>query len=345
MSLLFRAVTHHAQQWPDSTALQGAESALTYAQLAQQLQLGGHELHKAGIKALGLLADNGLAWAVADLSALFANILVVPLPPFFSPQQLQHAIRDSGLDAILTDQPERVEKLLGDQIHRVDSAAFGGLHMLKLDAPSAANIPARSAKITYTSGTTGQPKGVCLSREAMESVAQSLCNASQASPQDRHLCLLPLSTLLENIGGIYVPLLAGACSTVLPLHQVGLQGAAALDVGQMLKSLHESRASSAIMVPQMLHAVVAALSMGAAKPAQLRFIAVGGAPVSLRLLISAQRLGLPVFEGYGLSECASVVAVNAPGANKPGSVGKPLPHVKLKFAGLSWGNLASSMMT
>jgi long-subunit acyl-CoA synthetase (AMP-forming) len=92
------------------------------------------------------------------------------------------------------------------------------------------------------------------------------------------------------------------------------------------------RASSAIMVPQMLHALVVALGMGARAPATLRFIAVGGAPVSPRLLDGAQQLGLPVYEGYGLSECASVVAVNSPEASKPGSVGKPLPHVKLRFA-------------
>jgi long-subunit acyl-CoA synthetase (AMP-forming) len=82
----------------------------------------------------------------------------------------------------------------------------------------------------------------------------------------------------------------------------------------------------------MLHALVAALGMGGQTPASLRFIAVGGAPVSPRLLVGAQQFGLPVYEGYGLSECSSVVAVNAPGANKPGSVGKPLPHVKLRFA-------------
>jgi long-chain acyl-CoA synthetase len=333
MSLLFRAVTRHVQQWPDAPALQGAESALTYAELAQQLQCVSSELHKSGVKSLGLLADNGVAWAVADLSALFANILLVPLPPFFSAQQLLHAIRDSGVDAILTDQPERVEELLGGQCRRIASDAFGGLHMVQLASPSGVEVPAHTAKITYTSGTTGQPKGVCLSRDAMENVAQSLCNASLASPEDRHLCLLPLPTLLENIGGIYVPLLAGACSCVLPLRQVGLQGAAALDVGQMLKSLHECRADTIIMVPQMLHAMVAALGMGAPAPKQLRFIAVGGAPVSLRLLAHAQQMGLPVYEGYGLSECASVVAVNAPGFNKPGSVGKPLPHVRLKFAG------------
>lgn len=60
----------------------------------------------------------------------------------------------------------------------------------------------------------------------------------------------------------------------------------------------------------------------------LRFAAVGGAPVTPRLLGRAAALVLPVFEGYGLSECASVVCLNTPDANRLGSVGHPLPHVR-----------------
>jgi long-subunit acyl-CoA synthetase (AMP-forming) len=59
---------------------------------------------------------------------------------------------------------------------------------------------------------------------------------------------------------------------------------------------------------------------------------VGGAPVSTGLLERAESAGLPVFEGYGLSECASVVCLNAPGARRPGSVGRPLPHARVRIA-------------
>jgi long-chain acyl-CoA synthetase len=333
-SLVVQALARHAEQCPEATALQGADSSLSYAALHARVQHLAGELKAADIRMLGLLADNGIDWAVADLAALAAGIPCVPLPPFFSAQQLAHAIRNSGADVVLTDQPGRMQELLGGQGQPLPLQFTGNLAALRLPVHAdAAAVPAHTAKITYTSGTTGQPKGVCLSREAMETVAQSLCQASAANKADRHLCLLPLSTLLENIGGIYVPLLAGACSCILPLRQVGLQGASALDVNVMLRAMHAQRASSVIMVPQLLHALVAALGTGGAAPATLRFIAVGGAPVSPRLLAAAQQYGLPVFEGYGLSECASVVAVNAPGAIKPGSVGKPLPHVKLRFAG------------
>ncbi len=332
-SLVVQALARHAGQRPEAIAIQDGDSALGYADLYARVQHLAGELQAGNINMLGLLADNGIDWAVADLAALSAGIPCVPLPAFFSAQQLVHAIGNSGVDVVLTDQSGRVQEFLGGQGQPLPLKFSGNLAALRLPAhDDAAALPAHTAKITYTSGTTGQPKGVCLGREAMETVAQSLCEASAANETDRHLCLLPLSTLLENIGGIYAPLLAGACSCILPLRQVGLQGASALDTGVMLQAMHAQRASSAIMVPQMLHALVAALGMGGKAPATLRFIAVGGAPVSPRLLAAAQQYGLPVYEGYGLSECASVVAVNTPGANRPGSVGKPLPHVKLRFA-------------
>ena len=331
-SLVVQALARHAEQRPEAIALQGADSSLSYTDLHARVRHLAGELEAANIKMLGLLADNGIDWVVADLAALAAGIPCVPLPPFFSAQQLAHAMRNSGVDVVLSDQSGRMQELLGGQGQPVPLQFAGNLTALRLPGHDAvAALPPRTAKITYTSGTTGQPKGVCLSREAMETVAQSLCQASAANENDRHLCLLPLSTLLENIGGIYVPLLAGACSCVLPLRQVGLQGASALDVGVMLQAMHAQHASSVIMVPQLLHALVAALGMGGTAPTTLRFIAVGGAPVSPRLLAAAQQYGLPVFEGYGLSECASVVAVNTPHAHKPGSVGRPLPHVQLQI--------------
>jgi long-subunit acyl-CoA synthetase (AMP-forming) len=166
----------------------------------------------------------------------------------------------------------------------------------------------------------------------METVADSLGIASGASRDDRHLCLLPLATLLENIGGLYAPLLAGATVCLPRLATVGLSGSSGLDVGRLIAALIDWRASTAIMVPQMLQALVTAGQAGATLPRTLRYLAVGGAPVSSKLLADAQALGLPVHEGYGLSECGSVVAVSRPGEVRSGSVGKPLPHVRIAFA-------------
>lgn len=333
MSMLSETLRRQAARSPDSIALRGAQAELSYAELQLAVSSNQDNLLTQGISVLGLLADNGIHWAVADLAAMAANIPLVPIPLFFSPQQILHVVRDTGMDGLLTDQPAVVMPLL--QVAGIKSQSVGqlaGLSLIRLfDLPAKA-LPPDTAKITYTSGTTGEPKGVCLSLAQMETVASSLRDATLAKPADRHLCLTPLSTLLENIGGVYTPLLSGASCHLLPLAQVGLNGASGLDVGLMLQALHATKASSAIMAPQMLQALVAAGERGSAMPADLRFVAVGGAPVSAQLLVKAYVLGLPVYEGYGLSECSSVLALNTPAAFCPGSVGRPLPHTSIRIA-------------
>lgn len=333
MSRIIAALQRHAASDPMKMALQDETSALTYGELPLEIELLANQLRSCAPRALGILADNGKDWALADLAAHAAGIPTIPLPLFFSATQITHVVRTAGIDLVLTDQPERLRIAL--QRPELPAAPFYGalqqvrLHTAAADVPS---LPAGTQKVTFTSGTTGEPKGVCLSRDAMETVAESLGFASNASRDDRHLCLLPLATLLENIGGIFAPLLAGATVCLPRLAAVGLSGSSGLDVGRLLAALHAGRASSAIMVPQMLQAVVAAAQAGAAMPRSLRYLAVGGAPVSGRLLENARALGLPVYEGYGLSECGSVVAVNRPGERRDGSVGKPLPHIRINVA-------------
>lgn len=331
------AIGMHARNVPENIALRGAGYELSYADLHGSMHQTAEFLKESGARCVALALDNSPAWAVLDLGAMLAGITVVPLPFFFSAQQVVHSIRDAGADRLVTDQPQYYEKLLavaGMAVGAKVAIEVNGMMLteFRLLGIDAVNLPPMTAKITYTSGTTGQPKGVCLSGKALGQVSSSLLAASGAEAADRHLSTLPLSTLLENIGGIYVPLLAGVCSSLLPLAEVGLSGASGLDVARMLAALDEQQASSTIMTPEMLLGMVKALEAGYPLPQRLRFIAVGGAPVAPRLLMRAQARGLPVFEGYGLSECASVVALNTKRDHLLGSVGKPLPHVRLRFA-------------
>jgi long-subunit acyl-CoA synthetase (AMP-forming) len=172
-----------------------------------------------------------------------------------------------------------------------------------------------------------------LEASALNQVALSLLEATRARPTDRHLSILPLSTLLENIAGLYVPLLAGATTILMPSAQVGLSGATGLNIATMMEALNASRATTTVLTPELLNALVSAIEAGYTKPPYLRFVAVGGASVSPQLLNRSAAIDLPVYEGYGLSECASVVALNTSHSKKIGSVGKPLPHVTIRFGG------------
>lgn len=327
MSEVLDAIGRHA-----GLALSDGETGFTYPELAGIIGQIAAQLRTSGAKIVGIALDNSPLWGALDLGVLEAGLVCVPLPGFFSHAQLAHVIQDAGIDTILTDRPD-VFSLLAKVEEILDREACGRKYAeMRCRVKAAAKLPVDTAKITYTSGTTGNPKGVCLDSRAIEAVAKSLLQASRANANDRYLSVLPLSTLLENIGALYVALLAGGQCHLLPLEKVGLEGAAKLDAERMARAFCEFRASCAILTPQLLQGLVGFLEKSLLDLPHLRFLAVGGAPVSGRLLSRAGELGLPVFEGYGLSECASVVSLNTASNHRIGSVGRPLPHVDLKFA-------------
>ncbi len=193
-------------------------------------------------------------------------------------------------------------------------------------------VPAGIAKVTFTSGTTGTPKGVCLSSEQQQSVAAILAAQTAKLGLRRHLCVLPLAVLLENVAGAYAALLSGADIVLPRLAEVGLRGSCGFDPGILFAAIERFRPDSMILLPQMLKALVRWLKASGKRVEALKFVAVGGARTAAELILEARALGLPVYEGYGLSECCSVVALNLPGADCPGSVGRPLPGREIRIS-------------
>jgi len=338
MNPLSIAISQYAQETPAAIAIENSTTSLTYADVSKAVTKLANELGTHHLNAIALLADNGPAWCIADLACLQAEVMLAPIPHFFTPQQIAHLLRSAGIDALLcqTTHSEQLQQLLTTLDIKQEppvtlTLAGQSLHLIRLHLTKI-QLPEACAKVTFTSGSTGEPKGVCLQAATMQTVSRSLAHVTGANKKDRHLSLLPYATLLENIGGIYAPLLSGATVVSPSLADVGLSGSSGLDVQRFVGMLIQSRATTCIMIPQMLHALVAAIEAGAPQPHTLRFIAVGGAPVSEQLLQRAAALGFPVYEGYGLSEASSVVAVNSPSHHKPGSVGHILPHAKVRFA-------------
>ncbi|AUN95187.1 AMP-binding protein [Pseudazoarcus pumilus] len=307
----------------DRAVLRGGKRSLSGAQVVEQVARRAALLRRHDCRRVALALDNDIDWVLWDLALLVGGRVSVPLPPFFSPAQVRHVLESAGVDAVVTENP-RIWAAAGfvRRVGRLLGRAVAGPPPL----------PAGTSKITYTSGTTGQPRGVCLAAAAMLAVADGVRSVTPADAVRRHLCVLPLAVLLENVAGVYAPLLAGAEVVLPPLHEVGFTGGAGMDSARLLAALSRQRPGSLILMPQLLRLLVDAAEGGGVLPDSLRFVAVGGARVAPALLQRAEVLGVPVFEGYGLSECASVVCLNTPAGRRPGTVGRALPQCELRIA-------------
>jgi long-chain acyl-CoA synthetase len=345
MQAIFDRIARFAAERPDHTAVADGRASLNYLQLQQEIERIASALH---LQRIGLLLANGCAWAVLDLAMQRRGATCIPMPAFFSNSQLRHVIADAGLEVIITDQPSRAVELAQAPLATEITVAGKQLACCFTRQTQHHALPARVAKVTYTSGTTAQPRGVCLTDVATERVTVSLSVAVGATGEDKTLTLLPLSSLLANIAGIYAPLYSGSTAYVPDLADCGILGSTGVCADQLIATLQRYQPTVTVLVPHLLKALVEAATRGVHLPSSLRYIAVGGAPVSKALLKRARALGLPVYEGYGLSEAASVVSLNVPGQDCIGSVGHPLPHVSVRIAAdgeiMVGGNLFSGYL-
>lgn len=330
MNELLNRLAERASTCPDNIILEGSKTKLTTSELYAAIKIFADALQAANVTRLGLLAENSPGWVIADLACQLAGLCLIPLPHFFSDSQLLNSIERAGVDAVLTDNPDRLRQITPSHTVPFECGEEFRLTLNAIDTPKVQSLPDGTQKITFTSGSTGAPRGVCLDDNQQLRVADALRTAIGIDAP-HHLCLLPLSTLLENIGGVYVPLLANGTVIIPPGADIGLGGSTSLDVLKMLQALERHQPTSIILLPQILVGLVAALEDGWTPPASLQFVAVGGGKVSPDLIHIARNAGLPVYEGYGLSETASVVCLNHPGCDLPGSVGQPLQHVDIRI--------------
>ncbi len=321
---LFARLRDHAQQQPQRTALRANAVEISYAALWAGIEEQSVQLRSLGITGLALLGDNHPAWLQVDLAARWAGVWVLPIPPFFTAAQAAYALETAQVDAVWSQQACELSGF-GD----APQAFADGFLYIRQGMRTV--LPAGVAKLTFTSGTTGTPKGVALSRIAMESVVASLDQVLHLDAEHTHLCVLPLAVLLENLAGVDLTLWMGGTVVVPTLAELGMQGSSRLDLQRFAQALQAARPQSLILTPQLLQAVLALAERSAVDLRALHFAAVGGATVSPYLLHKARAQGIPVYEGYGLSEMSSVVSLNTPGEDRIGSVGRVLPHVRLRM--------------
>ncbi len=317
MPRLAEVLARHAEAAGERIAMSDGFQSLTWSELAAWTGGIAEDLGSEP-ETIGILGHNSNAWAAAFLAASAAGKTVVPLPVFFTGEQRAHVVRDAGIQRIIvTDAEAAACHTLSAPAYHLPESRTG---TLPLDRPD-------GGLIIYTSGSTGTPKGVRLvSGQALWS-AETLAKAIGATPQDKYLSLLPLPTLLELICGVMIPVLVGG-----PVHYDGdvARNAGAGIASNIAEAFERARPTTSVLVPQLLGLYALQLMAAGKRPhEELQFVAVGGAAIPPILAQGARLLGIPVHEGYGLSECCSVVSVNRPGACREGTAGKPLPGLRV----------------
>ncbi|GGL00091.1 long-chain-fatty-acid--CoA ligase [Sphaerisporangium melleum] len=198
----------------------------------------------------------------------------------------------------------------------------GGFETVRTD-------PDDTAVILYTSGTTGQPKGAELSHQNMLMNAIVCDEMFQRTGEDVFLAVLPLfhsfgQTVVMNTG-----LRRRATLVLMPR----FEPAPALDL------MRQERVTMFAGVPTMYWSMLSAIHAdGEPVPDTLVTAASGGASLPLEVLKDFEKtFGLPVLEGYGLSETSPVASFNQPGRpTKPGTIGTPVWGVEMKLVGPGW---------
>ncbi len=298
-------ILERAARTPDATALVTNDDTLSYAQLADRARRRAAALRTDGVRPGDRVA--AVLGNTTELVELFhatslLGALLVPLSPRLPPPELTRHLQDAA-----------PQKLTTGPGCKLTEPASGEAVPLELGA---------AAAIVYTSGTSGEPKGVVLTvRNLLASAIGSAFHVG-ALPSDRWLACLPLC----HVGGLAILARSVLAGSAVVLHE-------RFDSEAVSQALDRDGITLASFVPAMLEQVLT-LRGDAPPPATLRALLLGGASAPAALLERAAKAGWPLLPTYGLTEACSQVATLPPGAPLRADGGglRPLPGVELRIA-------------
>ncbi|MEA2330592.1 MAG: long-chain acyl-CoA synthetase [Thermoleophilaceae bacterium] len=287
----------------------------------------------AGSRVL-LLADNGPGWLAADLAILELGAVSVPVYPTSAPGQVGEIARRSGARVAVCDAAHAATlEATGGLVSEILLDGLGLQAMGAVPAPRAPEAAAQDlAALVYTSGAEGAPKGVRLTHDNLIATAAGRLAVTPLDASDRTLGVLPMSHVAGRMNYEVYPLLAGA--------QVWFGGG----LSTLFEDLADCRPTYFFGVPRVYEKLLGELERlsaeadpGSARAQlgldSLRLATSGGAPVRTEVLERLAALGLEVLELYGQTESSGLTTINPPGANRRGTVGRPLPGVEVAIAG------------
>jgi long-chain acyl-CoA synthetase len=327
LSVLVRAA---AQERADAPAVVAGEERLSWGELDAQVDRAAAGYTARGLtpgERVAVQLPNGVDWLRATLGALRAGLVVVPVNTAYTDPELEYLLTDSGASLLVA---------AGDRPPVAGVPVIAGPPADDAPPPAVPEGVGRDpgtapAFLSYTSGTTGRPRGAMLSAAALRA-NQEQClrmDPPPVRPDDRVLLVLPLFHVYGLNAGFGLVAATGACAVL----------AESFDPAGSLEVMAREEVTAVLGAPPVFQAWLA-VADAAGSDALLRraFAAVriatsGAAPLPEEVWTAMrERAAVTVWEGYGLTEASPVVASTlATGRAKPHCIGGPIPGVELQL--------------
>lgn len=316
---------------------------------------------------VAIISENRPEWVIAFFGIISCGAIGVPLDNKLKEKELTYILNDSEVEYIFASQkfvkviknlPAHIKKiiLLDEEEVDDDFLSIGKLKYVEGEPKNRHIELEDTAVIVYTSGTTGNPKGVELTYRNLFFQIFSFSKLLKYGKGDNFLSILPLNHTLSLTCNLLSPLFGGACITFL----------GSIKPTEIIAVMKETKTTIMIVVPLILQMFYNSIMKEVNKSPEyikklflwslkvskifgnnirkilfrklhnrfggrLRCFISGGAPLDTEIATNFQLMGIPVLQGYGLTETSPVISTNTLRRNRVGSVGKPLPGVKVKI--------------
>ncbi len=342
----------------DKLAITFKDDKYTYEQLLRYSQLYADKFSlecKPG-KIL-ICAQNSPEWCFAFYGAMRCKSIVVPLDAQSTKKEIEYVINDCRPDIVFISDDKK-EMFADMNLHDARLMTKDDVVLSDDKNIPATDIPLGNLEdvmlINYTSGTTGNPKGVMLTYKNVMFNIDSVSKQVPIFQEDSNvMVLLPLHHILPLLGSLVAPLYMGGT----------LHIAEAMNAESIIKTLNAGKVSIIIGVPRLYDMLVKGImskinasfvtrllykitkligsdavsrvifsSVHKKFGGHLKYLVSGGAALSVETATILKTLGLYVLEGYGMTETAPMISFTRPGRRKVGYAGELLPNIEAKIA-------------
>lgn len=327
--MLVDALLDTNRRCPSALAVEDGTRELTFRQLTLLASVFREVIEKTtSCERVGVMLPASTAFPPMLFGTLWAGRVAVPLNFLLQADELVRVVQDADIDTIFT--VEHFRPLVSQLPVRAVFLEEMGLKSkvvwatFKRFPPVPQVEPNATAVMLYTSGTTAEPKGVELTYGNLHSNCVDAIASLEIDPAQSFLNILPPFHVFGLMANVLVPVFLGSTVHAMPR----------FNPVHAVRTAAEKRVGILLAIPSMYAAMLRTKS---AKPdafASIYLAFSGGEPLPDSVLRGfAERFGVTLRQGYGLTETSPIVAACSPNSNREGTVGKPIRHVEVRIAG------------